>query len=106
MPDHVHLLLEGRSEEADLVTFISRWKQSVAFELRNRVTGRVWQEGFHDRVLRQDASTLDVVAYIVTNPVRAGLAGNVAAYPFSGSGVFSREQLSDVVRMRSHSRRG
>jgi hypothetical protein len=49
-------------------------------------------------VLRADETTREVIRYIVENPVRAGLANDVASYPFWGSEVYSREQLIEYVQ--------
>ena len=86
MPDHLHLLVEGCSEDADLQRFVKIGKQRVVYSLRedHGVRG-VWQEGFHDWVLRSDQITEDVVRYILNNPIRAGLVEKPGDYPFSWS---------------------
>jgi hypothetical protein len=47
-------------------------------------------------VLRDDEVTQTVAKYILENPVRAGLMREPLDYPFSGSLVYSREQLVDL----------
>ncbi len=84
MPDHVHLLVEGQSDEADLQGFIKSWKQVTGFEYSKQHGQRLWQVGFFDHVLRSDQSTEEHARYILANPVRAGLAQSVDEYPFSG----------------------
>jgi len=86
MPDHLHLLVEGCSEDADLQRFVKIGKQRVVYSLRedHGVRG-VWQEGFHDWVLRSDQTTEDVVRYILNNPIRPGLVEKPGDYPFSWS---------------------
>lgn len=44
--------------------------------------------------LRKEDRTVDVVSYIVANPVRRGLCRTVCEYPYSGS---SRYELADLV---------
>ena len=56
----------------------------------------LWQDGFYDRILRRDEDSLDVAAYIVANPVRAGLVHRVTDYPYSGSSVCSLEDLGQI----------
>jgi REP element-mobilizing transposase RayT len=46
MPDHVHLLLEGTAETADLAEAIRAWKQRTGFDWKQRTGARLWQEGF------------------------------------------------------------
>ena len=84
MPDHLHLLVEGRAEDADLRTFVNLLKQRSGFWWARRCGTRLWQDGFHDRVLRSEESTADVCRYIWGNPVRAGLVDRVEDYGFSG----------------------
>src|SRR5215203_4213781 len=46
-----------------------------------------------DHVLRDDEETGRAVKYVLENPVRAKLATGFADYRFSGSDVFSTEEL-------------
>ena len=80
MPDHVHLVVEGRSEQADLRRFANIAKQRVAYSLRlAHGVMRVWQEGFHDWILRPEYPTEAAIRYVLENPVRAGLVGHSGA---------------------------
>jgi putative transposase len=83
MPDHVHLLLEANRPKADAIALISRWKQVTGFRFKQSRGLRLWQPGFFDRVLREQESSRGVAAYIVANPVRAGIAKSVGEYPFA-----------------------
>ena len=83
MPDHVHLLLASTSESANLERFVARWKQVTGFEYAQRCGGKLWQSGYFERVLRIEDDTHAVAAYIVGNPVRAGLASRIGEYEFA-----------------------
>jgi putative transposase len=86
MPDHVHLVLEGRSARADLQRFAKIAKQRVAYVFRTKFAiPLTWQQGFYERVLRSDQDTDIVVRYVLDNPVRAGLVQVAEDYPFSGA---------------------
>ena len=85
MPDHVHLLAEGRGAESSLRAFLSRFKQFTAFEYQRKTGTRLWQTKFYDYVLRQDAEMDAVAWYIWMNPVRKGLCGDPREFPHSGS---------------------
>jgi REP element-mobilizing transposase RayT len=78
MPDHVHWLcvLGPRIRLAALVGGV---KARVTRELR--VDGPLWQDGFFDRALRAEEDLAAAARYIVANPLRAGIAGSVRAYP-------------------------
>ena len=97
MPDHVHLLLEGRTDTADLRSFVNEAKQRSGFEFaRQHDRRKLWQKGYYEQVLRTDESALGVARYIVANPVRAGLVREPHEYEFSGSTIFDREQLDEL----------
>jgi putative transposase len=98
MPDHVHLLVEGTREDADLKEFESAAKQYSGFHYKAQFGRPLWQRYGFERVLRSEESTINVVRYILANPVRAGLARRVDEYSFSGSIGFSMEELMDGVQ--------
>jgi REP-associated tyrosine transposase len=97
MPDHVHLLVEGRSEASDLRHLIKSMKQSSGQRFAAQLNYRLWQDGFHDRVLRKDDDAKKIAKYIVENPTRAGLVQSPLDYPLSGSAVWTLEELVDSL---------
>jgi REP element-mobilizing transposase RayT len=88
MPDHVHLLVYGTSLDADLRALVVHFKKLTGFEYSQRAGRRLWQAGYHDRVLRDDESTEAVARYVLENPVRAGLAREIGEYPHAGSDMY------------------
>jgi len=105
MPDHLHALTEGLRSDADFRKFASMLKQRSAFDYRGTQKGRLWQEGYYDHVLRDDEPPLGVAAYIINNPIRAGLCATVAEYPFTGSEGYTLDELSDAVQFNPWGRR-
>ena len=93
MPDHAHLLVEGSTEGADFRGFAALSKQLSGYAVRTLITGRLWQKGYFERVLRDEDDTFNVARYVVDNPVRAGLVRSPADYPFLGSAVLSKDDL-------------
>jgi len=93
MPDHVHLLLEGLTAEANLLEAMRPWKQKTAREWMMRYHSRPWQAGFHERVLRDGDDIRGVVRYVLQNPVRAGRVRAVRDWPWTGS---SRYSIGDL----------
>lgn len=100
MPDHVHALLQATAEDSCVRRAMSAWKQKTGYEYRKTKGQPLWQNGYYDRVLRRDDDRIDVAAYLIANPLRAGIVPNVQEYPFWGSGVWSREMLIDAVQAR------
>jgi putative transposase len=83
MPDHLHLLTSGQ-ERQSLVRFIQHFKQRSSFAYKREAGRLLWQTSFWDHILRESEDMVDVARYIWANPVRAGLAEDLRAYPFSG----------------------
>jgi len=54
MPDHVHVLAAGQCDASDLRAYVHRCKQQTGYDWKclRRHHGRLWQEGYHDRILR------------------------------------------------------
>jgi putative transposase len=84
MPDHVHVLLRGMADGSDLLAFVHEFKQTTAFGFRRETGASLWQNSFHDHVLRQDEAVDDAALYLLNNPVRKGLVRDWQRYPFSG----------------------
>ena len=95
MPDHVHTLVAGQSEDCSLQPYMHRFKQATGYEWRHRRghRRRLWQEGYYDRILRDKDATEGVVRYILENPVRAGLVDDVRAYPLVGASLYNVDEL-------------
>ena len=93
MPDHLHLLVEGRREGADIRKWTGAFRRVSGFHFRQEFGPRLWQDGCYDRVLRKEEAMLSVAKYIVLNPVRAGLCADAGAYPLLGSSRFERSEL-------------
>ena len=96
MPDHLHLLVEAQTETSNLLKFAHATKQRTGHEHRHRSSEPLWQKGYFEHVLRDEELTPVVAKYILANPVRAGLCSLPGDYPFSGSLVWSKEQLNDL----------
>jgi putative transposase len=97
MPDHLHLLVEGTAPPSDLKRFTKLAKQRSGAVYKRRNAAPLWQEGYYDRVLRNDDDMNAIARYILENPVRAGLAASPGDYPFLGSDLWSLKQLFEGV---------
>jgi len=98
MPDHVHILAIGEELDSDLEAFLARMKQKTGFDFKKLHRTRLWQDGYYDRILRNDEQTIVVARYILDNPVRAGLVTDCRDYPFSGSNRYTMEELADAIQ--------
>ncbi|MFG6668574.1 transposase [Halomonas sp. HNIBRBA4712] len=75
MPDHVHWLMQLDSQLSEAVR---RYKSHVSVSMGESA----WQRGFHDRMIRDEESLVDVARYIVANPLRVQLVDDVNDYSF------------------------
>jgi REP element-mobilizing transposase RayT len=85
MPDHVHVLAGGASDDSYMVKFVESLKQETSIVFARRTHRRLWQFKYYDHVLRSSDSADRVAFYIWFNPVRQGLCGAPSDYPFLGS---------------------
>jgi len=78
MPDHVHLICTPLAD-SDGPYSIPEIMHAIKSESAHRINealgrkGRVWQDESFDHVLRSDESLAQKIAYMLENPVRAGL---------------------------------
>jgi REP element-mobilizing transposase RayT len=74
MPDHLHVLLTPADSEVGIDEWLRRMKSFTTRQVQ-QATGqsRLWQRSAYDRVIRYNESVSGVAAYVVNNPVRAGL---------------------------------
>ena len=82
MPDHLHLLVQGQTDHADLRRFCKVTRQRGTFAMTRGRT--IWEDGFFEHTLRADEDVDTVARYIANNPVRAGLVERAEDWPFSG----------------------
>jgi putative transposase len=92
MPDHLHLLIEGKNSDSDLKRFIASYKQFTGYYHRKEKNLSLWQVNFHEHILRKDEDTKRVAYYIFGNPVRKGLVRDYREYEFLGSFEFDVAQ--------------
>ena len=97
MPDHLHLLGEATADEAALREFARVFKQRSAYYWKTAFGTQLWQRSYFEHVLRDGESPVKAAAYILGNPLRAGLVNRVEDYPYLGSTTMSIRELLDSV---------
>lgn len=77
MPNHVHgivILNQGNlpiEKRRDLGHIIGTYKAAVTRQvnqLETSIVGRLWQERFHDHVIRNEADLNRIREYVINNP--------------------------------------
>ena len=85
MPDHAHVLVEGRERDAAFRPAMTLMRQRTGVAYARLTERRLWQDGYYERVLRHEEDTGAVVGYMLDNPLRTGIVTKRADYPFSWS---------------------
>jgi leucyl-tRNA synthetase/REP element-mobilizing transposase RayT len=86
MPNHVHALFQLAPDVA-LEDVLHSWKSFTAKKINEAIgrTGKVWQEDYWDRMVRDSEHRANLQRYIERNPVRARLgAGEFLKYASGG----------------------
>ncbi|TAK59057.1 MAG: hypothetical protein EPO22_10555 [Dehalococcoidia bacterium] len=90
MPDHVHSLIQALDPDASPVKFVQRCKQRPGHAYRRNTRQHLWLPSFYDRVVRRGDDAREIAAYILDNPVRAGLMQEGDVWPHSGGTLVER----------------
>lgn len=88
MPNHVHLLVQGTTASANAVRLVQRCKQKPGYQYKRETGHQLWLPSFFDRIVRRGDDALEIAAYILANPVRAGLMSEDELWPYSGGTLF------------------
>jgi putative transposase len=84
MPDHLHMIID--IGDNNLSSVIQRIKMSFGALFRKRIgahSGRVWQNGFWDHVIRDENDMNRHMDYIHFNPVKHGHAASAHKWRYS-----------------------
>jgi putative transposase len=100
MPDHLHMVVRGREAAADCKAFIKSAKQLSGYYFAQERGSRLWQRYCFERVLRDDLECALTIGYVVSNPVRSGLADHPSGYPFVGSQRYALSELLEICEYR------
>ncbi len=101
MPEQVHLCVETPTGEAlsgfmhDVTAAYTRYANK-----RYGRSGHLFQARFHAVVAEKATYLLPITAYVHARPLRAGLAQELASYPFGSYGIFASTRPSEVVTSR------
>jgi len=101
MPNHVHVVFEPINNWS-IAKIVATWKKFTAREIydhRRRIGDAsrmpVWQQEYWDRYIRDQKHLEREIAYIHSNPVKAGLAASAESWPWSSA--YSRANNSGTT---------
>jgi REP element-mobilizing transposase RayT len=99
MPDHLHLLLTLGDRET-LTQLVARVKAACASAGNCALESRdpFWAPAFHGRVLADGENLCAASRHLLANPIRAGLADDIWAWPFWRSHPLAATAPTDQLR--------
>ena len=97
MPDHCHLLIQGKDKSSDLWRCMVSFKQRSGYWLsQNGIEGK-WQKDFYDHILRKEEDINRQVRYILGNPVRKKIVANWRDYKLKGSTIYNFDEWLNLA---------
>lgn len=85
MPNHVHMLATTRTGVSKFMRRLKGYTARRANELLSRTGQPFWQEESYDHLVRTPEEFRNIEAYILKNPVKAGLARTAEEYRWSSA---------------------
>ena len=85
MPNHVHLVVSLPDDAPLLIKTLQHLKGYTAQQANKLLgrTGQFWQRETYDHLVRSPAEMTRIIAYVVNNPVKAGLAESWEDWPYT-----------------------
>ena len=90
MSTHYHLVLEARQRDLSAGFQWLNWHYAMRFNRRHGRFGHVFADRFSTRVIESEEHLFEACAYVLRNPVTAGLCERVEDWPWSYS-LFGRD---------------
>jgi hypothetical protein len=105
LPDRWQLLVQVAAGDS-VERLVQRFKAASARQVdpRLRINGWLWERGF-DAKLLPEGGEREAARLLVLEPVRAGLAGSIGAYPYWDAVWLGNPQLTQEVERRRVARR-
>ncbi len=89
MPDHLHLIIEGTSDNANILKMVNKFKQQTGYWLYQHKREFHWQKDYYDHIIRNSEDLRKQIEYILQNPVRKGIVVDWKLYPYKGSTIYN-----------------
>ena len=93
MPNHIHLITSGKSEESDCLGFLKSFKQGTGYWLARNRNQYSWQKDFYDHIIRNDEDIRNQIYYILRNPIRAEIVIHWKNYSYKGSTIYNLDEF-------------
>ena len=97
MDNHYHLVVENSSGR--MSEFFKQLNSQYATFFRTQVGGKgyVFQDRFNSTLIQDDSYLQQAIAYILRNPVRAGICSNAYDYKWSSTTAYFSNGIKDKI---------
>ncbi len=89
MPNHIHILIKPLQDEEGRYYLLNKivytWKSFTAKKINLVIgkSGKIWCDEHYDHVIRTEEEFRNTVLYVMNNPVKASLCGEVTEWKHS-----------------------
>ncbi|SHK52033.1 REP-associated tyrosine transposase [Hymenobacter psychrotolerans] len=85
MPNHVHIVVQLPDDAPDFMRTLQSLKMNTALKANKILEreGQFWQRESYDHIVRDGKELQRIVAYVLENPVKAGLTDNWQDWPYT-----------------------
>ena len=97
MRNHCHLLLEVKEIPLSKIMQVLQFRYTRYFNKRYRKVGHLFQGRYKAILCDKEAYLLELIRYIHLNPLRAGIAGDPAEYPWTGHRGYLLKGKADLI---------
>jgi putative transposase len=85
MPNHVHLVFETKDDESLIAGTIESFKSKTSEKANSMLgtDGQFWIPDHHVHIIHEQTELINIISYILENPVKAGLVEYWRDWPWS-----------------------
>jgi len=92
MPDHLHIIVEGKADDANILEMINKFKHRTGFWLYQHWREFRWQKDYYDHIIRNTDDLRKQIEYILQNPFRKEIVVDWKQFPHKGSTVYNFDE--------------
>jgi putative transposase len=93
MPDHVHMVITGKTQTCNSLDLIKLFKQKTGYWLSKNFNTFEWQKDFYDHIIRNESDIRNQIYYILENPIRKELVKSWKEFKLKGSTIYNLDEL-------------
>ena len=97
MDNHYHLIIQNLSGRMSDFLKLVNGSYGMFYRKTHGGKGYVFQNRYHSTLIQEDSYLLTAIAYVLQNPVRAGLVKNFNDYTWSSAGEYYSAGESHIV---------